>query len=68
MRLQGESGELLWTPSSAPLRADDVAADLHRIVDAVADEDGERSRTLAETRTKQNMRFLIAAHLELTGT
>lgn len=67
VRLQGESGELLWTPSSAPLHAEEVAADLHRIVDAVADEDGELSRTLAETRTKRNMRFLIAAHLELTG-
>ena len=67
VRRQGESGELLWTPSSAPLQAEEVAADLHRIVDAIADEDGELSRTLAETRTKRNMRFLIAAHLELTG-
>ena len=41
----------------------------HRvIVDAVAEEDMELSRTLAETRTKRNMRFLIAAHLELTGS
>lgn len=67
VRLQGESGELLWTPAANPLHADEVAADLHRIVDAVADEDPELSRTLAETRTKRNMRFLIAAHLELTG-
>ncbi len=68
VRLQGESGELLWTPSAKALRPDEVAADLHRIVDAVADEDMELSRTLAETRTQRNLRFLIAAHLELTGS
>lgn len=68
VRLQGESGELLWTPASVPLVAGEVAADLHRIADAVAAEDGELSRTLAETRTRLNMRFLLATHLELTGT
>jgi len=67
VRLQGEAGELLWTPLPHSLQADEVAADLHRIVDAVADEDAELSRTLAETRTRRNMRFLIGAHLELTA-
>jgi hypothetical protein len=67
VRLQGESGELLWTPAATPLNAEEVAVDLHRIVDAVADEDPELSRTLSETRTRRNMRFLIAAHLEFTG-
>jgi DNA-binding FadR family transcriptional regulator len=66
VRLQGESGELLWTPASSPLQPQEVAADLHRIADAVADEDAELSRTRAEARTRKNMRFLIAAHLELT--
>lgn len=68
VRLQGESGELLWTPAATPLDAEDVAADLHRIVDAVTAEDAELSRSLAETRTRCNMRFLLAAHLELTGS
>ena len=41
IRLQSESGELLWTRSSKALVAEDVAADLHGIVDAVAGEDAE---------------------------
>ena len=68
VRLQSEAGELLWTRSSKALVAEDVAADLHGIVDAVAGEDAELARSLAEARTLRNVRFLIATHLELTGT
>ena len=66
--MQSESGELLWTPSSTALVPEEVAADLHAIVDAVAGEDAELARSLAEARTVRNVRFLIAAHLELTGS
>lgn len=67
VRLQSESGELLWVPSSTPLVPEEVAVDLHGIADAVAGEDAERARSLAEARTVRNVRFLLAAHLELTG-
>jgi DNA-binding FadR family transcriptional regulator len=66
VRLQGEAGELLWTPTDEPLDPAAVAADLHRIADAVAAEDGRRARELAEERTRRNVRWLIAAHLEVS--
>jgi DNA-binding FadR family transcriptional regulator len=66
VRLQGESGELLWTPISEPLDPDEVAADLHRIAEAVAAEDGALARELAESRTQRNVRWLISAHLEVS--
>jgi len=65
VRLQGESGELLWTPTGELLDPREVAGDLHRIADAVADEDGGRARDLAEARTQRNVRWLIGAHLEV---
>ena len=67
IRLQSDAGELLWIRSSKGLVAEDVAADLHGIVDAVAGEDAELARSLAEARTHRNVRCLIAAHLDLTG-
>jgi DNA-binding FadR family transcriptional regulator len=66
VRLQAESGELLWTPTASPLDARVVAGDLAAIVEAVAVEDEAAARHLAEARTQQNVRWLIAAHLELT--
>lgn len=65
LRLHAEAGELLWTPTTRSLDARQVADDLQRIVDAVADEDAEQARSLAEARTQSNMRWLINAHLEL---
>lgn len=72
VRLQAESGELLWTPlggrddGPADLDHRAVAAHLHELVDAVAAEDGAEARRLAEARAQQNVRWLIAAHLELS--
>lgn len=68
VRLQAESGELLWTSTDSPLDRADVAADLHRIADAVADEDEITARDLTEQRTRQNVRWLIGAHLELSDS
>ncbi|WP_205528390.1 FadR/GntR family transcriptional regulator [Desertimonas flava] len=68
VRLQAESGELLWTSTESPLDPAEVAADLHRIADAVADEDALAARDLAEQRTRQNVRWLIGAHLELSDS
>lgn len=65
LRLQAESGDLLWSPASRPLVPKAVAADLRAIVDAVAAEDADRARSLAEARTRANVRWLIAARLEL---
>lgn len=66
VRLQAESGELLWTSTDTPLDPGEVSVDLHRIADAVAAEDELAARDLAEQRTRQNVRWLIAAHLELS--
>lgn len=68
VRLQAESGELLWAVTDSPLDPTDVAADLHRIADAVAAEDELAARDLAEQRTRQNVRWLIGAHLELSDS
>lgn len=65
LRLQAESGELLWLPTRTPLDPRQVAADLAAIADAVAAEDAERARSLVERRTELNMRWLVAAHMEL---
>lgn len=65
LRLQAESGELLWLPTRSPLDPKQVATDLAAIADAVAAEDAERARSLVERRTELNMRWLVAAHMEL---
>ncbi|MFN8022890.1 MAG: GntR family transcriptional regulator [Acidimicrobiales bacterium] len=65
LRLQAEAGELLWLPTAAPLDHKAVACDLRAVADAVAAEDAERARSLVERRTERNMRWLVAAHMEL---
>ena len=65
LRLHADAGELLWTPTAQSLDAKEVAADLHLVVDAVADEDPDCARRLVEVRTQHNVRWLIGAHLEL---
>ena len=65
LRLHADAGELLWTPTSRSLDAKAVAADLHLVVAAVADEDADGARRLVEARTQHNVRWLIGAHMEL---
>lgn len=65
LRLQAESGDLLWLPATRPLDQRAVAADLGAVVDAVAAEDAEHARELIEARTRANVRWLIATRLEL---
>lgn len=65
LRLQAEAGDLLWLPAGTPLDPKAVATDLCAVADAVAAEDADLARSLAERRTEQNMRWLVATHLEL---
>src|SRR5829696_855924 len=66
VRLQAETGDLLWTPSDE--RFDPVAASatLRSIADSIADEDGAVARELAERHVQLATRWLIGAHLALT--
>lgn len=60
--LQGEVGDLLWLPHVPKLDPDKVRAEHAAIVAAVADEDGELARRLAEEHVQGNLRRLADLH------
>jgi len=65
VRLQAEMAGLLWLDG---LRESDIAAmarEHHEIATAIAEEDAERARGLAERHVRRNLRRIIAAHLSL---
>ncbi|MDH4308410.1 MAG: GntR family transcriptional regulator, partial [Acidimicrobiia bacterium] len=63
LRLQGESGELLWVRSSEPRESGEVAAALSGIVHAITDEHADRARAAAELLAEANTRWMIETHL-----
>ncbi|MCE1177791.1 MAG: FCD domain-containing protein [Micrococcales bacterium] len=56
--LQGECAALLWLPPQMPIDIHRVTQEHHDIVTAVAEEDGEMARTLAERHVQRNLRML----------
>jgi DNA-binding FadR family transcriptional regulator len=65
VRLQGEVAGLLWLDA---LPEDEVAAmarEHHEIATAVAEENGERARLMAERHVRRNLRRVIAMRLAL---
>lgn len=65
VRLQAETGELLWLPGDATPDPGAVANRLDQIADAIADEDGPRARELAERHVQLAVRSLIGTRLAL---
>jgi GntR family transcriptional repressor for pyruvate dehydrogenase complex len=66
VRLQAETGELLWTPSDASFDPAHASATLRSIADAIAAEDAAGARELAERHVQLATRWLIGTHLALT--
>lgn len=66
--LQSNTAGLLWLsyagdPDGGEAALADVVAEHHAIATAIAEEDGERARTLAERHVQRNLRRLIDLHL-----
>ena len=66
VNLQAEVGALLWLPSDPELALPEVVADHHAIATAIAEENPEQARTLAERHVQRNLRRLTDLHLALT--
>ncbi|MET8249091.1 FCD domain-containing protein [Streptomyces sp. NPDC005202] len=67
VNLQAELTALLWLPHEPEPALAEVVAEHHAIATAIAEEDGERARTLAERHVQRNLRRLIELHLVVTG-
>lgn len=65
--LQAETAGMLWLPFDTPLDTEAVTAEHHAIGTAIAEEDGERARQLAERHVQRNLRRLTEMHLTLTS-
>jgi DNA-binding FadR family transcriptional regulator len=65
LRLQGETGEMLWIAASTPRDHADVASDLEAIADAIGRENAEEAQLLGERLAEHNTRWMIETHLEL---
>ncbi|MEO6652226.1 MAG: GntR family transcriptional regulator [Ilumatobacteraceae bacterium] len=65
VRLQAETGDLLWFGSDRPLDPTTVADDLGAIADAITDEDAPLARDLAERHVLNSSRWLIETRLDL---
>lgn len=61
--LQSRTAGLLWLSYAAERGTDAVVAEHHAIATAIAEEDGERARALAERHVRGNLRRLIDLHL-----
>jgi GntR family transcriptional regulator, transcriptional repressor for pyruvate dehydrogenase complex len=61
--LQTQLAELLWLPHDPELDAIEVACDHRAIATAIAAEDGELARTLAERHVEHNLRQLTLLRL-----
>lgn len=64
--LQSEIGELLWLPGAAP-EPEDVAAEHRAIVAAVAAEDEDGARSLAEGHAQSGVRRVADLRLQARG-
>lgn len=65
--LQAELTPMLWLPVDSGTSVEDVTAEHHAIATAIAEEDGERARALAERHVRRNLRRLIELHLTVAG-
>ncbi|AXI80373.1 FadR family transcriptional regulator [Peterkaempfera bronchialis] len=63
--LQSGTAGLLWLSYGGGTPVDEVVEEHHAIATAIAEEDGERARTLAERHVQRNLRRLIELHLRL---
>ncbi|MFI6358998.1 FadR/GntR family transcriptional regulator [Streptomyces sp. NPDC050743] len=63
--LQSCTAGLLWLSYESETELDEVVAEHHAIATAIAEEDGERARTLAERHVQRNLRRLIELHLRM---
>jgi GntR family transcriptional repressor for pyruvate dehydrogenase complex len=66
VRLQADTGDLLWTPAPESFDPVAAAAALCKVADAIAAEDASAARDLAERHVQLATRWLIATHLALT--
>lgn len=67
VRLQGEMAGLLWVGPMAEEQFAAMAREHHEIATAIAEEDGERARQLAERHVRGNLRRIVTTHLSLVG-
>lgn len=65
LRLQSETGELLWVTTREPRDPHEVARSLVGIAEAIRAEDPDNARALSEDLAEDNARWLIRAHLSL---
>jgi DNA-binding FadR family transcriptional regulator len=65
VRLQGETAGMLWLGRLPEAEVAQMAHEHHEIATAIAEEDGERARLLAERHVVRNLRRTIAMHLAL---
>ncbi|WP_455360174.1 FadR/GntR family transcriptional regulator [Streptomyces sp. SYSU K21746] len=63
VNLQSGTAGLLWLSYEPESELDTVVAEHHAIAMAIAEEDGERARLLAERHVRRNLRRLIDLHL-----
>ncbi|MFE3580116.1 FadR/GntR family transcriptional regulator [Streptomyces vinaceus] len=68
VNLQAELTTLLWLPHEPEMVVDEVVAEHHAIAMAIAEEDGDRARALAERHVQRNLRRLTTMHLAVGGT
>ncbi|WP_313897041.1 FCD domain-containing protein [Streptomyces sp. GC420] len=64
--LQSGTAGLLWLAHGDGTPVDKAVEEHHAIATAIAEEDGERARALAERHVQGNLRRLIELHLRLT--
>jgi len=65
VRLQGEIAGLLWLDSLSEEEVAAMAREHHEIATAIAEENGDRARVMAERHVRRNLRRIIASRLEL---
>jgi GntR family transcriptional repressor for pyruvate dehydrogenase complex len=65
VRLQGEFAGLLWLDLLPEEEMAAMAREHHEIATAIAEEDGDRARAMAERHVRRNLRRVIAVHLAL---
>lgn len=67
VNLQSRTAGPLWWSYEPEPTLDEVVAEHHAIALAIAEEDGERARTLAERHVQRNLRRLIDLHLKVVA-
>jgi len=68
VRIQAEVAGLLWLPTGPPIDVEGLVGEHHAIAMAVASEDAEEARRLAEAHIRSHSTRLTAIRLELGGT